>query len=251
MAPLNSTYWLHYFQHNRLNRPEPHWGVPSQVERATAAKLARSLSHFQLGESGEGSFLLAEARRAHPDEPHYVEALALFVGEEQEHARLLAQLVARFGGKLVARHWTHGCFRLLRRALGVQFEIQTLVIAEIIGTAYYRLLRLHAPDIVLQQVCDLMLRDEARHLEFHRQRVAQRQELWLPVGRTLWSAQFQAFFLVAAYAAWLDHGPALTAVGADRQAFFREARLECAVFLDASSGSRSAPVPLEDYRRLW
>jgi hypothetical protein len=248
MRLRNSTDWLRYFEHNRLERPEPHWHLPSPEDAATAAKLARSLSHFQLGESGEGSFLLAEARRSYPGDTDYVAALALFIGEEQEHARLLEQLVARFNGKLTSRHWTHGCFRLLRRTLGVQFEIQVLVIAELIGTAYYRLLHLHARDIVLGQVCDLMLRDEAQHVEFHRDRLTERQRHWLPLERALWATQFQIFFLAATYAAWLDHRPALRAIGADRREFLGQARRECAAFL-TSLEALPAPAPVQRRRR--
>ena len=235
---MDSTRWLQHFQINRLNRPEPHWHLPCVEDPKTAAKLARSLSHFQLGESGEGTFLLAEARRAYPDDSQYVEALDLFIGEEQEHARLLGRLVARFKGQPTARHWTHGCFSLLRRALGVHFELQILVIAEVIGTAYYRLLRAGARDPVLGQVCDLMLRDEAPHLEFHREAFTERQAHWAPIVRRLWAAQFQLFFLAATRAAWLDHGPALTAVGGKRRDFLRETRRECAAFL----GSRGSAV---------
>ena len=232
---MDSTRWLQHFQTNRLNRPEPHWHLPGAEHPKTAAKLARSLSHFQLGESGDGTFLLAEARRACPDDPHYVEALDLFIGEEQEHARLLGHLVARFRGEPISRHWTHGCFGLLRRALGLQFELQILVIAEIIGTAYYRLLRAGARDPVLGQVCDLMLRDEAPHLEFHREGFTGRQAHWGPIGRRLWAAQFQVFFLAATGAAWLDHRPALMAVGVERRDFLHEARRECVAFLGSKA----------------
>jgi hypothetical protein len=171
--------------------------------------------------------------------------LTLFVAEEQEHARLLEQLVARFGGTLISEHWTHRCFCLLRRALGVQFEIQTLVIAELIGTAYYRLVRSGTQDVVLRQVCDLMLRDEAPHLEFHRQRVAAQQAPWLPLERALWAAQFRILFLAAVQAAWLDHRPALAAIGVSHRRFFRQARRESAAFLAYRRayriGSVSAP----------
>jgi hypothetical protein len=91
----------------------------------------------------------------------------------------------------------------------------------------------HTRDAVLRRVCDLMLGDEAQHVEFHRERFAEWQSHWLPLGQGLWSAQFQVFFVAAAQAAWFDHRPALTAVGADRRAFFGEARRECAAFLGA------------------
>ena len=56
-----------------------------------------ALAHFQLGESGDGGSLLRGAR-FHAPGPGFEEAAALFIAEEQEHARLLACLVRRFGG---------------------------------------------------------------------------------------------------------------------------------------------------------
>src|SRR5204863_136852 len=83
------------------------------------------------GESGEGNFLFAQARKQAPDDAAYHQALELFVAEEQTHARLLEQLVHYFGGGTIKRHWTHALFRLARRAFGLNFELQVLVIAEL------------------------------------------------------------------------------------------------------------------------
>ena len=48
------------------------------------------------------------------------------------------------------------------------------------------------------EVCDLLLRDEARHVEFHRDRFAADQRAWLPLERAVWAFQFQVIFLGAA-----------------------------------------------------
>jgi len=219
----DSSAWLDHFERNRLDRPEPDWDRPTPFPPAVAARLSRSLAHFQLGESGDGATLLTEARRTWTDDPDYVGALSLFVAEEQEHARLLEQQVLRFGGTLVTKHWTHGWFRRVRQALGVRFEIQTLLVAEIIGTAYYRLLR-STGDTILRQMCELMLRDEAPHLRFHADRIVIEQLGWSPLGRALWTAQFRCLLRAALLAAWVDHRAALRAVGVPRRLFFAEAR---------------------------
>ena len=78
---------------------------------------------------------------AWPDDPDYVAALRLFVGEEHTHAQQLARLIARLGGTLITEHWTDRCFRTVRHALGAGFGVQVLLTAELVGTAYYRLLR--------------------------------------------------------------------------------------------------------------
>ena len=234
--PKDSTAWLGHFERNRAGRSEPDWHRPTPFPPPVAARLARSLAHFQLGESGDGDTLLPNARRAWADDPDYIAALALFVAEEQEHARLLKRQVLRLGGTLVTKHWTHDWFRRVRRALGVSFEIQTLLVAEIIGTAYYRLLR-STGDVVLRQMCELMLRDEAPHLRFHADRIVIEQLGWSPLGRALWTAQVRLLLRAAVTAAWLDHRPALRAVGIDRRLFTSEVRNEARDWLLRRAGA--------------
>ncbi|MDQ1491212.1 MAG: hypothetical protein QOJ23_3726 [Actinomycetota bacterium] len=238
----DSSTWLAHFERNRLHRPEPDWHRSTPFPAPVTVPLARSLAHFQLGESGEGTTLLTEARRTWADDPDYVAALKLFVAEEQEHARLLEHLVARFGGTLVTTHWTHRCFRTLRRALGVGFEIQMLLIAEIIGTAYYRLLR-STGDGVLRQVCELMLRDETPHLRVHADRVVISQVGWPRARRALWTAQFRLLLRAAVTAAWVDHRRALRALGINRRLFSTDVRAEARAWLLRRSALGRAPAP--------
>src|SRR5205085_12501389 len=107
---MNSLQWLNYYRQNRNERPEPTWNSPSALSPRSQAALARSLSHFQLGETGEGTFLLDRACRQVSDDAAYLEALRLFLAEEGEHARLLERLVQRFGGKTIRHHWSHALF---------------------------------------------------------------------------------------------------------------------------------------------
>jgi hypothetical protein len=134
---MNSLNRLHYYQQNKTNRPEPKWEIPSPLDRHLQRVLARSLSHFQLGETGEGKLLIAHARAQLPENSAHHQALRLFIAEQGEHARLLERLVHRFGAKTIRHHWTHTPFRLVRCALGLKFEIQLVVTAELVGTAYY------------------------------------------------------------------------------------------------------------------
>ena len=228
---MNSKYWRNYYQENRTNRPEPKWNLPSPLDPAVQRALARSLSHFQLGETGGGTFLIDHACKKADGDEYYLEALQLFIAEEGEHARLLERLVLRFGGATVRHHWTHGLFHLIRQAFGFQFEIQVLVIAELVGTAYYRLLRARTRDSVLDDTCALLLRDEARHVEFHAHWLGDVLSRLLPLEASAWRTQFQALFSAAAAVAWIDHHGALIVSGSDRREFFRECRRECIHFL--------------------
>ena len=235
----DSSAWLTYFERNRLNRPEPDWNRPTPFPPTVTTKLARSLAHFALGESCEGTTLLAGTRRRWPDDPDFVAAMALFVAEEREHARLLEHLVLRFGGTLVTKHWTDRCFTMARHILGVGFEIQAVVVAEIVGGAYFWLLR-STGDPVLREVCELMVRDETQHRRFHVDHVAAAQLRWSRLRRALWTAQFQLMLRAALLAAWADHRPALRAVGVSRRLFLAAGRAEARDWLLRRAGASPA-----------
>jgi hypothetical protein len=236
---MNSSSWLRYFEENSRTFIAPDWSAPCPLAMELRARLARSLSHFQRGESGGGQHLFRKAAAELPDDVSYRHALEFFVAEEAEHARLLQCLVTRFGGRLIKHHWTHLLFRGARRALGLNFEIQVLLIAELVGTAYYRLLGRRARDPILDQVCARILADEAQHVAFHLARLRDIQAGLLPAERAAWSLQFQILFSAALSVAWIDHRDALVAIGARRSEFLNAARAECIGFLDALATSHT------------
>ena len=217
--------------------PNPSGASPACCPKIRDA-LAVSLSHFQLGETGGGTFLLGQAAKNTSSDD--LAALTLFVREENEHARLLASMVHRLGGKLVQRHWTHRLFKLARRAGGFHFEIQMMLTAEIIGTAYYELLHATVEDGPIRQAIGLMLRDEAGHVAFHTDRMKTLWSEWLPFERTVWQGQFQALLLVALRAAWLDHGSCLRTLGCTWEDFDQRARRTAIAFLDGLHRETSA-----------
>jgi hypothetical protein len=240
---MNSKTWLQYFENNRRNFIEPAWHVPTPLTNSLKQRLARSLSHFQLGESGGGSHLFGKASREAEDDAAYRRALELFIAEEAEHARLLARLVQRFGGQIIRRHWTHLLFRSARRALGLNFEIQVLLIAELVGTAYYEMLQRRARDPLLDQVCARILSDEAQHVAFHLDRLHDIHAGLLPAERGAWCLQFQLLFASALAVAWFDHRSALEAIGTPRSEFFRAARGHAIHFLDSLTNCSATRPP--------
>jgi len=229
---MKAQQWVDYYQKNRDNRTEPEWCAAKTESEERSRELARSLSHFQLGETGGGSFLFMNVDEKSPDADIYKEALRLFVEEEHEHARLLAEVTCRLGGNLVRKHWTHGLFRLVRKLFGLRFEIQVLVIAELVGTAYYRWVERQTTDLPLQQVCNLLLKDEAMHVRFHREKLTLDYVAMMPLMRHVWMTSFQCLFYGALTAAWMDHGRCLKTIGVKRGDFFKQAESECIGFLD-------------------
>lgn len=236
--------WRRYFLGNKRQRPDPRWNAPVELPPETCATLAESLAHFQLGESGDGGTLLRSAR-ARPPGPGFPEAAALFIAEEQEHARLLALLVRRFGGSLVTTHWTHTAFKTVRHLAGLDFEMQVLLVAETLGTAYYRLLNGRCTDPAIADSCALILRDEEAHLRFHADHVRARGRG--AIASAIFRLRLEAILRAAMVAAWLDHGAALRAFGWRFRDFHRQVVVELGRF-HVRLASAETPAPEEDAR---
>jgi hypothetical protein len=232
---LDVNRWLRHFQANRANRPEPVWSAPITLPADVVAPLVRSLEQFQLGDGGGPACLIAwDADRFRCSSPGMRRLVDLWFAEEREHARLLAAAVARFGGHCIRGHWSFTAFCLTRKWFGVRFELTVLLLTEIVSTVYYRLMCRHGEDAALRAMCRLILRDEAGHVAFHRDRLAQAARSH-GHGRagygTWWEIRFRILGLAAASMLWLNHAPGLQALGASGKEFYREVWRELSRFV--------------------
>src|SRR3954468_2497021 len=172
---MDGQRWLAHFRRNRLNPPDRGWPAPLLLPPEILEPLVRSLEQFHLGDGGGPASLIAfnaESFRSQTETSRQL--VDLWFDEEKEHSRLLCQAVKRFGGTPIEGHWSFWVFCQVRRWLGVRFELTVLLLTEIVSTAYYRLLRRHGDDVALRDMCRLILRDEAGHVAFHRDRLARR-----------------------------------------------------------------------------
>jgi hypothetical protein len=220
---MNHAKWIEHFTRNQQHRPEPDWSAPFNISPTVLAPLLKSIEQFRLGDGGGPASLIAFNRehfRSRTAEMRQI--VDLWFAEEAEHSRLLGCAVCRFGGRIITSHWSFTAFCLCRRVLGVRFELQVLTLTELVSTGYYRMLRNHSPDGPLAAMCELILRDEAGHVAFHRDRL-------LAAGCPkpgwrgwLWRIQFLACGLAAGTVLWLSHAPCLKAIGGTRAEFYSE-----------------------------
>lgn len=232
---MNHAKWIGYFNGNRRNRVEPDWDAPMPtIPPHVLAPLIRSIEQFRLGDGGGPASLIAynaNRFRCHTEEMRSI--VDFWFKEEAEHARLLGCAVERFGGRVIRSHWSFTAFCLSRKIFGVGFELQVLLLTELVSTAYYRVLHNHSPDIPLAQMCRLILRDEAGHVSFHRERLADAGRSSLGLVGALWQMQFWSLGHAAAMMLWVNHGPCLIAIGGSRREYFREVRRELGRFIMA------------------
>ena len=210
--------WVEFFS-LRADRPIPE--LPSRFDPPSLpASVARSLAIFQLGESGGGTIVeqARESRIAEIDDA-YVEAMALFVREENRHADVLAICVRLLGGELIRDNWTARLFVWSRRLIGLRLKVIVLLAAEVVGICYYHLLASRLPRGDIRSWLDELVADERSHLEFHceflRSQVTNQWRRWLFI------LTWRATMLAAAIAVMLDHRAAIRDVGLDAGTVWR------------------------------
>ena len=241
---MNTHLWTEHFRANLRSFTEPSLPpggcpLPDQIRRP----LVRSLGIFQLGESGGGTRLMRYVRQVVNGERlrGYEDAVGFFIAEEQYHSDLLGRVVDYLGGERLQKQWSNSIFRWLRNHFGVEFNIQILLIAELIAEAYFGLFYRRCTDATLRACCHKILSDEMRHIDFHAEFLRERFEEKPAMWRTLWRAQFRVFNLAAcALVAW-DHRGCFRALGLSPWSFARMA---------AKTGSRFLRR-LERPHTLW
>jgi hypothetical protein len=231
--------WLNYFEHNRSHRLPIPWDRNIQIDPCLCLPLIRSLQKFQVGESGEGKHLRKQAATIR-DVP-YQAAIDLFIKEEQEHARLMAEVLKKLDAPLLQRHWSDGCFILLRRLFGLKHELLVLLMPEIIAKRYFRALRDATSDATLRAVFGQILHDEEGHLGFHidflQRAIATNSLLRRALARVGWRLLFRLACLVVI----VDHRSILRAAGVSASAFWWDCGL---IFDEVAAGIFScAPTP--------
>jgi hypothetical protein len=223
--------WLEYFEWNRANRRHIPWEQAARIGLHLRKPLIRSLQRFQVGESGEGSHLRKQA--ATTGCPIYQKCIDLFIKEEQEHARLMAEILKREQAPLLTHHWSDNCFILLRRLFRLEHELLVLLVPEIIAKRYFRALHEGAEDPVVRAVCHQVLHDEEGHVAFHVDYLRQAFRSVSLVKRMALMISWKLLFQVACMVVMLDHGSLLRAIGVYRATFW----WDCLMLLDEAAAA--------------
>jgi hypothetical protein len=202
--------WSVFFE-RRANRPMPQLD-PETKDSRFPASLARSLAIFQLGESGGGT-VVDQARNTDLEyvDDFYVNAVALFVKEENRHAEILARCVDHLGGKLISENWTARLFVAARRLLGLRLKVMVLLAAEVVGLCYYNLLAAKLDSSPVGSLLSQLVDDERAHLQFHcRFLNLQTGNNW---RRAVFVVAWRVTMIAAAIAVLVDHYPAIRDLG--------------------------------------
>jgi len=216
--------WLAYFERNRRQLLPIPWQEGACLTAAERCAIASSIAEFQLGESSEGRHFLAlaESYATRSGDHAYVDALRLFVAEEQRHARDLGRFMDLEGIPRSGKTLADSVFRHLRKLGGLELEVTVLVTAEILAQVYYQALQRASESPILRRLCDQILQDEEEHVQFQCERLAilrgEGPRWRVPLARLGHRVLMAGTTVVV----WLRHRPALRQGGFGPLHFWKE-----------------------------
>src|SRR5215471_6667685 len=165
----SSSEWLRHFESNARELLVIPWERGAELTSEERAAIAVSVAEFQRGERGEGRHLIRYAIQyaERCNDLEYIPAIRLFIREEQRHARDLARFLTINGIPLARASFADSVFRRLRNLLGtLEMSIAVLITAELMAQVYYAALHAATHSAILRLLCEQILADEARHVEF-------------------------------------------------------------------------------------
>jgi hypothetical protein len=233
----SSLEWRIYFEDNAGSLLDIPWELGPDLAAGEVSRLKRSICEFQAGESSEGRHLLGLAQEysAATGDAEYARAAALFIAEEQRHARDLGRVLLTNGVPLLTTTFTDRVFRGLRHMhRKLEVSVGVLVTAEIIAKVYYRALRDATGSAVLRRLCDQILQDEMRHVEFQTDQLSRLRSGRGPSLMMVTMALQRFLFWGTVLVVWAFHRPVIAAGGMGFRDWWRLCWLE---FNDAFAGA--------------
>ncbi|HEU0069568.1 MAG TPA: ferritin-like domain-containing protein [Nitrospiraceae bacterium] len=220
----SSLEWRQYYEENAWTLLEVPWHLGPELTPDEKEAIAQSLKEFQAGESSEGKHLFRHAQEYAEltGDLEYVVAIRLFIAEEQRHARDLGRFLTLNEITLVPTTFTDRVFRRLRHLFGgLEISIAVLITAEIIAKVYYAVLREATQSAILRRLCDQILRDELKHVQFQAEQLARLRARrgWFARAATMGLQRF--LYLGTTLVVWLFHRRAIRRGGLSLWAWWR------------------------------
>lgn len=221
-----SEEWTAYFVANRERQLPIPWEIGADVSDEELRPIVASLQAWQLGETSDGSHLLAAAKQyaMKVGDPEFIECVRLFIAEEQRHGASLGRFLDLAGAPRVCRNWGDTLFRRIRYCVqNMEIWATPVVMVETHALIYYHALYRATSSRVLKGICRQILRDEIPHIRLQCERLAilHRERgafaLWLTL------AFHRVFFAIITIAVWIGHRRAVSAGGYRFHSFWRSA----------------------------
>jgi len=204
---FTSQYWINHYRANALEK-RINWTLKPNLTPAELDAILPSLQSWQLAETSEGAQLInaATLHARKIGDPVYVDAVRLFIKEEQKHGENLGMYLDAIGVPRIKKSWDDSLFRKVRH-LNTSMEIWTLAVLVVESTAqiFYQALKDATKCTLLKQICTDILIDEAYHITFQTERLAIILDGKNDFSKTWRAFAYKYFFIATSTLVWAAH----------------------------------------------
>lgn len=202
-----SNKWIRHFKVNATQQ-RIDWSLKPGISDKEISTVLASLQAWQLGETSDGRHLLRAATKyaMKVNDPGYIEAVTLFIKEEQKHGNNLGRYLDKIGAERIKHNWGDALFRKVRY-FNTSIEIWTLAVITVESTAqiFYQSLKNATNCSLLKQICTDILVDEAYHIEFQTERFSIIFNNKTSFPKALSRKMYYLFFFFTAAVVWMAH----------------------------------------------
>lgn len=223
-----SENWVQYFTQN-LQQHRIDWGIAPNLTIEEKENILKSLQAWQLGETSDGSNLIKAATKyaLKLNDENYVEAIKLFIKEEQKHGENLGKYLDLIGEKRIKKNWGDSLFRKFR-GLYTDMEFWTIAVITVESAAqiFYQCLKDVTNCKLLKQICTDILIDEAPHISFQIERLQTIFNQKNKLTKYLTYQYYYAFYFATALVVWQAHQKLFKAGGVNFGKYWKKMSLK-------------------------
>jgi diacylglycerol kinase len=220
----HSQKWVAYFSNN-LQQQRINWRITPTITPKELQPLLASLQAWQLGETSDGSNLIAAstsyAKKC--NDPFYTDAIRLFIKEEQKHGENLGKYLDLINEQRIQKNWGDSMFRTLRHFnKSMQWWTLTVLTVECNAQIFYQCLKDASQCPLLKQICTDILIDEAPHIRFQQERMQHLYHKKNRLNKWLSNQGYRIFFWSTTLVVWQAHQSVFKAGGINKKLFFKK-----------------------------
>jgi hypothetical protein len=223
-----SREWINYFNLNKKEK-RINWSQLPAITTNELKPVLKSLQAWQLGETSEGHNLIKASTKyaAKIGDPLYVDAVKLFIKEEQKHGNNLGRYLDAVGKPRIKKNWGDTLFRKIRY-FNASMEMWTLAVITVENAAqiFYQSLKDATSCPLLKEICTDILIDEAPHIKFQQERLAVIFKTRGNAGRAVAFYGYKYFYFATIMLVWIAHKKLFKAGGNDFKKYFRKMNLK-------------------------
>lgn len=220
----DSENWVRYFSQN-LQKQRIDWTITPDLKLTERHEILKSLQAWQLGETSDGTNLINAASKYAKklNDNRYVDAIKLFIKEEQKHGENLGKYLDLIGEQRIKKNWGDSLFRKFR-GLYTDMEFWTIAVITVESAAqiFYQCLKDATNCKLLKQICTDILIDEAPHIIFQTERL---QIIFYHKGKLmkfLTHNYYYIFYFSTALVVWYAHQKLFKAGGVDFRKYWKK-----------------------------